>query len=200
VEPTNNPETDLQSQTVEQLVSSLRDSPEESSAVFSEIIRRFEPLLRRAWWRRGGLHVSYTYQDFIQEIFLRLFAGLPRLENVKAFPGYFHKVALSVAADYYRRQFATATVDIKEFEKVVTGLDHDILTGIFIRTYLERLSPREKEVINLEFYEGLSAREIAKQLGLKPGAVRMTKARALKRLRDLLAEDSKTLEDNSAKR
>ena len=185
-------ESNIKLLTVEQLVSQLRASSKADSSLYcKELIRRFEPLLRWAW-RRGAF--TAEYQDFVQDVFLRLFRGLPHLLNPKAFPGYFRQVALSVAADHSRKQFATPTDSAGNIEEVVENFDEQILTRVFIRSYLEHLPPREREVIELDFLQELSVKEIGERLGFTPGGVRSIKSRALRRLRNLLTADAKALE------
>jgi RNA polymerase sigma factor (sigma-70 family) len=189
------PETefDVQTLTVDQLVCKLRESsPEDSSIFFEEIIKRFEPLVRKVW--RRGAHII-EYNDFAQDAFLRLFRGLPKLQNPKAFPGYFRSIVVSVLLDQFRKGPVPFTEEAGA-DLVAEGLDDQILTGIFIRSYLEHLPPREKEVISLEYLHDYSLADIAKKLELKPGTVRMAKARGLNRLRDLFLRDAKALEES----
>jgi len=187
-------EHDVQAMPVEQLVCELRGaSPENSSIFFEEIVRRFEPLIRKAW--RRSAHLS-EYDDFAQDAFVRLFRGLPGLQNPKAFPGYFRSIVISVLLDNLRRGPWPFTDDIKATEQVTESVDKQILTGIFVRSYLEHLPPREKEVISLEYLGDYPTADIAIKLGLKPGAVRTVKARALKRLREMLIQNANILEEN----
>jgi RNA polymerase sigma-70 factor (ECF subfamily) len=55
-----------------------------------------------------------------------------------------------------------------------------------VRSALERLDPRDREVLVLRYLEGLTTDEIAAVLGLRSGAVKMRHLRALDRLRGLL--------------
>lgn len=48
---------------------------------------------------------------------------------------------------------------------------------------LDRLSKRERTVLMLAFYEDMPADELALELGLTPGNVRVIRHRALERLR-----------------
>lgn len=57
-----------------------------------------------------------------------------------------------------------------------------------MRTAFGRLSPSDREVLELRVVAGLSSDAVAEVLGKKPGAVRMAQARALDRLRSLLEE------------
>lgn len=194
---------DVQLLTVEQLVSRLKESFEtkrselEASIYVEEIIRRFEPLLRRAWIR---VSFAIEYQDFLQDVFVRLFKGLPGLIEPKAFPGYFRRVAMSVAIDYSEKYYAMRKLQrTDKIESLITRIDDEILASIFVQSYLEHLPVRDKEILYLEFIENRTQREIAAQMGLKPGALRMARSRALNRLRQLLLEQAKVLEGGSAK-
>lgn len=212
---TANPDPDLRSLTVEQLVSHLRDSPldkdapsdaQDASPYVEEIIRRFEPLLRTAWRR---VPQPYDYQDFLHDVFVKLFQGLRHLENSKAFPGYFRKVTLSVVADHYRKWFQLpkveprssegVEVESRSLEEVVESVDDTLQTAVLIRSYLEHLPPQEREVLYLEFFRETPTKEIGKILNLTPGAVRMVKSRALKKLRKVLADEAETLSKISSR-
>jgi RNA polymerase sigma-70 factor (sigma-E family) len=57
-----------------------------------------------------------------------------------------------------------------------------------VRQALALLPARQRAVLVLRYYEDLSEVEIAKRLGCPPGTVKSSAARALRTLRDLLAE------------
>ena len=182
---------EIQALTVEQLVSGLNGkSREEVSDYFNEIIRRFEPLLRRSW-QRGAL--SSEYREYTQDVFLSLFRYLPHLRSPKAFPGYFRRVALSVAADHARKCTQFREQISEEIENIVSQVDESLFTPIFIRSYLEHLPTRERKVLMLLYLEGHEPSEVSEEMGISTGAVYSIKARALRRLREMLSSDGKTL-------
>lgn len=190
--------SDLGSLPTEQLVLHLREASQQDASIYcEEIIRRFEPLLRKAW---RGATINVDYQDYLQEVLLKLFGSLVHLKNPKAFPGYFRRVVLSVIVDYSRRQRSGIHVlTLDEVDEVVDRVDEQILTEIFVRSYIEHLSPREREVIILGSIQEEPVNEIAKKLKISPGAVRATKARAIKRLRGLLLDEAGALENSPHK-
>jgi RNA polymerase sigma-70 factor, ECF subfamily len=59
-----------------------------------------------------------------------------------------------------------------------------------VRDALERLSPRDREVLILRYLEQLSPAEVAAVLGIKEGAVKTRQTRALVRLGELLQNNS----------
>ena len=188
---------ELKSLTTEDLILRLREAPIESASLYcEELIGRFEPLLRRAWQR----DISGEYQDFVQDVFVRLFAGLPQLRNPKAFPGYLRSIVLSVASHHWRRKGRAPSRTAFEVERLVHGFDEELITRIFIRTYVERLPMREREVISMAYLEDLSTSEIAHKLGVTTGAARTLKRRAISRLRELFLNDAKALEGTIEKK
>jgi len=80
---------------------------------------------------------------------------------------------------------------------LVVNLDGAILTGIFVRTYLETLSNKEQRVLMLEFFEGYSTDGIGEQMRISPSSVRVVKSRALNKLRKLMLKDAEYLEQSS---
>jgi RNA polymerase sigma factor (sigma-70 family) len=196
-EPPTNPQSPAAALPVEQLVARLLAAgPEEASLYAEEIIRRFAPALRHAW-RQGAFHVEY--QDFVQDVFVRLFGRLRSLRNPKAFPGFLYQIARSQAASHGRRPADSATEALADLQEPADRFDEHLLAGIFVRSYLEELSPREREVAKMSFLEEESSEDIAKILGLTPSAVRATKARAVSRLRKILLQEARALEREAKK-
>lgn len=184
--------SDLRLLTVEQLVKGLRDGPpQEVSDYFEELASRFEPLLRRSW-RHGAF--SSEYAEYVQDVFLILFRRLPELRSPKAFPGYFRKVALSVAVAHARKSKVLLPQANEDIEDAVDRMDEALFTAIFVRSYLEHLPSSEKVVLTLKYIEGLRVNEIAREMKQTPQAVRSIKARGLRRLRDILLSEAQILE------
>lgn len=183
---------ELQTLSVEQLVSGLsKEMPDgESSDYCEELIHRFEPLLRHAW-HRGAF--STEYQEYVQDVFLSLFRWLPQLRSPKAFPGYFRRIALSVAAAHARKSAQSQAGTTVEIENKIYELDEALSTPIFIKSYLDRLPFQEKTVLTLIYLNDFKINEIAEAVNLTPAEVRSLKHRGLKRLREILVKDTKAL-------
>ena len=159
-----------------------------SSAAATEILRRFQPLLRKYWaWHRLG-----EYDDFVQEAMLRLFIALPRLRHLESFPGLFRRIVIGTATDALRSREDRlgGTEDLDE-EQLTVEFDDSLSTAVVVRSYLEHLPPREREVIEMTFFEDLDPSEVAARVNLSEGAVRATKSRAIARLRTILGAVTK---------
>ena len=186
--PSSDRYLEFRSLTVADLIIRLRTSPPaEASLYCEEVIRRFEPLLRGSWHR---LAEKTDYQDFVQDVFTQLFSHLQALKDPHAFPGYFRQIVVTVAIGKLRKSAVHDEVELDELTDLATHVDQDILTRVFIRSYLERLPLREQTVILLDFFHGYSLKEIAVQLGLTEANVRVIKHRALKSLREMIRNDA----------
>lgn len=184
---------DLHSLPLEQLVERIRTAPrEEMSGYCEELVTRFEPLIRRAW-RNIGSDVEVEYEDFLQDVLVRLVGSLPQLKDVRAFPGFFRRIVFSIAIDTRRRQRRLPATDSRNLEEIASSVDRSLLTGLFVRSYIEELPGREREIMALAFVEGLSDREISRITGITEGAVRTCKSRAIKRLRGIAVRKAEGL-------
>jgi RNA polymerase sigma factor (sigma-70 family) len=70
---------------------------------------------------------------------------------------------------------------------LASGPDHAEL--IAVRDALATLAPRQRAVLVLRYYEGLSEREIAAQLGIATGTVKSQARDGLARLRAALPDE-----------
>jgi len=193
---------ELHSLTVEQLVSGLNEKTPDDEAsdcreglmhrsdYCEELITRFEPLLRHAW-RRGAF--ATEYQEYVQDVFLSLFRWLPQLRSPQAFPGFFRRIALSVAAEHARKSTRAQKRKDQEIDDQIYQLDETISIPIFIKSYLERLPHRERTVLTLNYLNDFDINEIARTMNLTDSEVRSLKHRGIKRLRDMLRIDTEIL-------
>jgi RNA polymerase sigma-70 factor, ECF subfamily len=72
--------------------------------------------------------------------------------------------------------------------------------AVAVRAAFERLTADEQELLELQVVGGLSAGEVGTVVGKRAGAVRMAQARALERLRSLLARGASQRRTSSASR
>lgn len=189
--------SELKNLTLERLLIQLQaGSPHDATPYVRELVERFEPLLRVSWRR---LAFDMEYEEFVQDVFVRLFSSLPRLKNPKAFPGYFRRIVVSVAIDESRRKQSIEFRYPENPSRIASLVDRVLLGRIFVRSYLEHLPPRQREVIDLEFLRGLSDEEIAEAVEMSPSGVRATRSPGLKKLRTIIRQDGKALQARPTK-
>jgi RNA polymerase sigma-70 factor, ECF subfamily len=140
--------------------------------------------------------------DVFQETFLRVFQFLRNREGrppVHSFAGLLRLVARRAAIDMLRshRRDQTTSLEGLQLEGVATDdSTHDLDAALYARQLMDGLEPRQRDVLSLTFFEGLTTREAAARLGIKANYVRQLKFRALAqiKLRHALDEAAQLLE------
>ena len=129
-------------------------------------------------------------QDAVSEAMTRTVAGMDRLADTGATPeswlfGVLRHVVLDRQRSSYRRRDLPVRREITPdgpLESIVVGVEQDA-----VRTAFTQLPDRDRELLELRVVAGLSSDEVASVLDMRPGAVRTAQARALDRLRTILA-------------
>lgn len=145
----------------------------ETDRLLAEIVRRVEPLLR-AFWTASGLQGRYS--DYSQEVWMRIFRE--RASNVPL-TTLARVHAVGVALDSRRVSERVAqTIDLKSH----------------VQRLILDLPAWERTIMEMVLRDA-STGDIARQLGVSQGAVRMAKARAMARMRKSLYRDAASPEE-----
>jgi RNA polymerase sigma-70 factor (ECF subfamily) len=171
----------------EALARRIADGPRGSTdAEEAELYRRFAPRVRL--YGRRHLQNGAAADDLAQDVLLlaieRLHAGeVRRPEEIGSFIlGTSRMMAHSERRVARRRQALAAQFMEKAVE--TAPLSMSTLDAPRVAKCLAALAERDRLVVLLTFYADREAPSIAEDLGLKPGAVRQIRHRAIARLRD----------------
>ena len=128
--------------------------------------------------------------DISQEVFLRLLR-YNQAELVQHPQAYLFKMAANVAAEWSIAARARRPHDSKWLDALHGGdLPEDATARAKAEEEMERaintLPPRQREVLKLQFYEGLAYTEIAERLGTTPRAVKRSVIKSYQKLRSEL--------------
>lgn len=168
----------------EELMTQLRSGQDEPLAVLMS--RHGGDLVRFFLLRSRDSHAA---QDLANETFYRIFSKARTFEPSRKFRPWFFTVALNVWRAWQRRR-KPAEVPLEKLPEAAeeeaeapgaSGNDR-------ARQLLDRLSEIDREILVLRHYEGVKLKEIARRLGLSPGAVYTRLFRALEKLRAAQAE------------
>lgn len=160
----------------------------EQEATFAEavgeLVLRYKSIV---YWQARSIcrNDPSLADDVFQNTFLRLFTWLKTRRGkviLYSFPGLLKVFAHRAAIDLMRKEEHTATLPEIQIEP-------DIEMALYAHALLETLEGDQLEVVRLTFFEDLSAKEIASQLGLTPGNVRVLRYRALEKIRERQALD-----------
>ena len=135
-------------------------------------------------------------EDVAQESFINAYVHLRRLRDPSRFAGWLTKIVTQQSINLLRkraRNRAVSGCEINDLE-VAAGLfagggnpGLSAEQAHFIRRTVRRLPEKFRKPVIMRFVAGLSAVQIARQLGKRPGTVRVWLHRAYKLLRKDLA-------------
>jgi len=125
-------------------------------------------------------------QDLTQATFIKVYLTWRRIKHHDPFP-YCKQVLLRTYLDHTRLK-SSAEVQTDVVPDRPAAADAAELR-ITLLEALGNLSPRDRAIIVLRYWEDHSVQTVAELLGLSPGVVKMQSMRALASLRDLLGDD-----------
>jgi RNA polymerase sigma-70 factor (ECF subfamily) len=134
---------------------------------------------------------SNEAEDLAGEVFLRALESLKSYEE-RGIPmqAWLFRIAHNASVDYLRKKGKVASVPI-EGVTVVDGEDPAAVAEHKIemekvREAMRKLTPEQREVVQLRFFGGLSSKEVGTILKKSDGAVREMQRAAVEKLRILL--------------
>lgn len=157
----------------------------ESQDRFREFVAgRSATLLRTAVLLTGG--DRHAAEDLLQNALVKAVGRWNRIEDPEA---YVRRILYRQQVSRWRLKWPRREVAVAEPPERADG---DTASGaelrVVMRAALARLTPRQRSVLVLRYYEDLPEAEVARILGCSVGTVRSTTHRSLARLRSLAPE------------
>lgn len=140
-------------------------------------------LLRTAFLLTGDAHLAH---DLLQTALVKTWGRWPTIRDEATAPAYVRAVMATTCVAWWRRRWRAEvpTHDLPEHAA------HDAYADVHHRDEIGRalaaLTPRQRAMVVLRFYEDLSEAEVATTLGCSVGTVKSTTSRALATLRAAL--------------
>jgi RNA polymerase sigma-70 factor, ECF subfamily len=136
-----------------------------------------------------------TAEDLVQETFLRVWNRAQGFDGERgALGAWLLAVARNRAIDYLRsaggRMRNALELEETEHPSLYMDLEKEVLNSDQVRRLrraMEKLTPNQRNAIELAYFEGLSQTEMAERLGQPLGTVKTWVRAALKSLREDLA-------------
>jgi RNA polymerase sigma factor (sigma-70 family) len=148
--------------------------------------RQWRVPLRRFLVGRGTVRAS-DLDDVAQEVFLRLMR-YQRTEIIENPQAYLYKMAANVAAEWAIRSRNSRPheprwlLGLATEEPLFDGLDQKEIQDEIERALLT-LTPRQREVLKLQFFSGLRRTQIAERLGTSERTVKRILTKSYQALR-----------------
>ena len=137
-------------------------------------------------------HNASLAEDLTQDTFVKAILSLPEGHgNIKA---WLYMVARNLYLNYQKREKLSVSWDEIQYKEDISG---DSLLARMISSEnhellfrgINQLSPNKREILQLQYFGGLSQTEIATVLGLTPANVRVLALRAKRELKIFLEEN-----------
>lgn len=158
------------------------EAGDEAAAVW--LYEKYVPLVRRICSR--SLPRPWIAEDAIADTMSRAFQSLPQFDPERCLSAWISTIASRVCTDKLRTFFRRPEVPVEEidlsgigFEAAAAGDDIHNERFAAALELLTSLQPRARTLVELHYFEGLTAREVADRTGLTPAnvAVRLMRAR-----------------------
>lgn len=160
------------------------------SAEFEQFVAaRWPALFRTAYLLTGD---AGTAEDLTQSALANTFARRSRIRDAHALEAYVRRAQTNLVISASRRPgFHRERLTDQPPERGGAG-DEAATVGdrLDLHAALERLSPRQRAVVVLRFYDDLAVSEVAAAIGSSEGNVKRITHEALQRLRTLVPFDA----------
>jgi len=153
------------------------------------VTARHHALLRTAVLLTGSQHAG---EDLLQETLAKTYVVWDRIRRKGAAEAYVRRVLVNTYTSWWRRHRGRERSVASPPEVQVADGATTVLDRVVLRPNLLALSRRQRTVLVLRFYEGMTEPEIAAVLGCPVGTVKSHSSRALAILRRRLAEEGVT--------
>ena len=160
------------------------------ATAFVQLYRRHYDAIFRYCVHR--LFKRATAEDVTSEVFLKAVENFGRFRGTeKQFRNWLYRIATNAVNNHLRKTarrnvlLGRASEQVKNQDSPDTSAEKLAL----LREAVFALKPRYQSIITLRFFENLKLAEIAEVLGSSPGTIRSQLARALAKLRKVLATE-----------
>ena len=159
---------------------------EQKPATFNAVLQENKDTIFNLLFRlTGDRHIS---EDLFQEVFLRVYRGLPHFKGNAKVSTWVYKIALNVFRDYVRKKRAGPSVEAEN-----PGILVDRLTPeeqyiareekSRVQEHMRALKPKLRVPVFLYYNEGLSIARISELTGRSQSDIKVSLHRARKILR-----------------
>ncbi|SHO46648.1 RNA polymerase sigma factor [Anaerocolumna xylanovorans] len=126
--------------------------------------------------------------DIVQEAIVRAFSSRKTLKDTASMKSWFYRIIINTALDFLRKNKKYTYLDEEQWEGLSSG-PGDTYEDVDLHKALDKLSPKNRTIIILRFFEDMKLSDIARILGENENTVKTSLYSTLKKLRLELTED-----------
>lgn len=135
-----------------------------SKMSFTEIVRMYQQPLY--WYIRRVVLIHEDSEDILQETLLKAYRHLWTLRSDNALKSWLFKIATNEINRYFRGRRGTVMADsIPDSEAVAPGCISEGKVFEIISAAITRMSPLQREVFSLKYYDDMDYDEISRITG-----------------------------------
>ncbi len=150
----------------------------------SQLFDKYEqPLIRYVWYMVKDEELA---KDIVQDVFIKLIRQTEEPGNVNA---WLYTVSRNLVIDHVRRGKKVIThEDYHHLDKGVEEVDRvqESEEAVELKKHIESLSPVEREIVYLKYYDDKSYKEISNITGKSVSNVGFILHQAIKKLKELI--------------
>lgn len=150
-------------------------------ADFSAYMAARQPALLRTAYLLTGERA--TAEDLVQTAFAKLYLSWDKVHDHGSLDAYVRRIVINEHNSLWRRAWKRSERSSDTLPETPVDDQYDDGTGDQLWQLVQTLPPKQRAVVVLRYYEGLSEAEIAMTLGISPGTVKSQASRALAGLR-----------------
>ena len=172
-----------------QLVKSLSKG---NILAFNTLFRKYSGRLYR--FAYGYLKSEEESEELVQEVFTKIWEKRKELKTELSFKSYLFTIAFNIIKKHFRREAVIAeyfsTRVMEDFDLETTRKIHYDSLYQYISELVDQMPERRKEVFKKSRFEGLSIKEIAKEMSISRKTVENQLTDALKFMRTNLIKEN----------
>ena len=126
-------------------------------------------------------------QDLTQETFIKVFMNIRKVKSVEHLRPWMCAIARNVVRDYFRKVKRSSTISLESIKDFHGQSDTaQVRRRMIIQNALAQLTEKDRMMLTLAYYQGMSHNEIAETMKMKASNIKIGIHRARKRLRKKL--------------
>lgn len=133
-------------------------------------------------------------EDAVQSALVKVYRSWPRVRDAESPEAYLRRMVVNQLLSWRRRRsWSVPSASVRAVERSLASHENEVVEHQLVWSAVGDLPPRQRAVIVLRYYEGMSEADIADVLRIRPGTVKSQSSAAMRRLRAALADAEATI-------
>jgi RNA polymerase sigma-70 factor, ECF subfamily len=162
----------------------MRRAQEGDKLAYAALLKDVASMLRRSF--AAKLSAKHDVEDLVQDILLSMHQARHTYDTERPFKPWLYSIASHRFKDYlrkiYRLKDREVAMDSDHSDFLTFSVTEDEGSSESIEDILVGIPERQRQIVTLMKVEGYSAKEVAKKLGMKESAVKVSAHRTYRKI------------------